>query len=584
MSRLLCGALLAGAAALMLVPVHAAAPGDSSSDLAVVPAGSAVVIHIKGLVGVKDRLLAYLDKAVPDQAAIAKGFIDQAFEEGIDGRKPFKGLAKNGPIFIILPELPKPDQEEPLVLAFLKAENLNTFVEGAFKKEERESMKKDGAITALETENGRKLFLAEHKGFAAISNDKAQLKKALAATESMKIDEIQSAKLLASDIGLYVGLDRLAKDYAEQIKEGRKQIEDGIKQAEEQLPKEQREQFAIVKDLVGPIFQALEDSQGLAATIDFKAEAIVLGLDTALRIDSPTSKSLGGLKPGTNTVMAGLPGGQMMYMGSTNNASLLKAALPLLKKASPDAAKAIEATIATLGNGAAASAVGIPLVGLDIREATNPAEAAKAALAYVENSLASPIGKTPVKGKPKITADAATLSGIKFSKMVMEIDLESLTNQEGLPEEMKAGMAKAMKGLLGDKITVWVGNDEKRVFQITAPTEQKAGELLKQVMDAKSIVGSSEGFKVVRSNLPADATLVALVDPVKYGSLIVNVLGDVMAGALPIPPGLGTVKNPKSTFFGASISLEPGRAGAQIALPAATVNELVNVFAKPFLP
>jgi len=97
MGRLLCGALLAGAAALMLVPVHAAAPGDSSSDLAVVPAGSAVVIHIKGLVGVKDRLLAYLDKAVPDQAAIAKGFIDQAFEEGIDGRKPFKGLAKMAP-------------------------------------------------------------------------------------------------------------------------------------------------------------------------------------------------------------------------------------------------------------------------------------------------------------------------------------------------------------------------------------------------------------------------------------------------------------------------------------------------------
>ena len=64
--------LATGAFAL---PVWAVAPGDSGNDLAVVPAGTAVVVHLKGLVGTKDRLLAYLEKAVPDQAAIAKTFI-----------------------------------------------------------------------------------------------------------------------------------------------------------------------------------------------------------------------------------------------------------------------------------------------------------------------------------------------------------------------------------------------------------------------------------------------------------------------------------------------------------------------------
>jgi len=61
-------------------------------------------------------------------------------------------------------------------------------------------------------------------------------------------------------------------------------------------------------------------------------------------------------------------------------------------------------------------------------------------------------------------------------------------------------------------------------------------------------------------------------------------LKDVVGGALPIPEGLGKVKNPKSVFFGASIGLEPGHAVASISLPAATINEMVNVFAKPFLP
>ena len=69
----------------LALPVLAIAPGDGSSELAIVPAGSAVVIHLKGVLGTKDRLLAYLEKAVPDQAAIAKTFIDQAFEDGIDG-------------------------------------------------------------------------------------------------------------------------------------------------------------------------------------------------------------------------------------------------------------------------------------------------------------------------------------------------------------------------------------------------------------------------------------------------------------------------------------------------------------------
>jgi hypothetical protein len=574
--------LATGAFAL---PVWAVAPGDSGSDLAVVPAGTAVVIHLKGLVGTKDRLLAYLEKAVPDQAAIAKTFIEQAFEDGIDGRKPFSGLAKNGPIFITLPELPKPGADgDPKSVAFLKADNFNAFVEGAFKDDERKGAKKEGEITAYEVDSGKTLYVANHKGFAVVSNDRDTLKKALSATEGVKLETSQAAKLLASDIGFHVGLDRLAKDYADAIKEGRKQVEEGIKQAEEQIPKEQREQFAVVKELVAPAFQALEDSQGLVGTIEFKPESIVLGLDNALRGGSSTSKALEGLKPTSNKVIGSLPAGQMMYMGSTNNATLMKAALPFLKKVAPDGGKALEAGIAATGNGSAASAVGIPLVGVDVREVEDAAAAVKAAVDAVQGSLSSPVGKTPIKGKPKVTADAATLSGIKFSKIEMEIDLESLGNQEGLPDEMKAGMTKAMKQLLGEKITVWIGGANGKIFQITAPDEAKAGDLLTKAMAGNGSVGSTDGFKVIASTLPNDATLVFMVDPVKYGALIVNVLKDVAGGALPIPEGLGNVKNAKSVFFGGSISLEAGHASANFSLPAATINEMVNVFAKPFLP
>ena len=574
--------LATGAFAL---PVWAVAPGDSGNDLAVVPAGTAVVVHLKGLVGTKDRLLAYLEKAVPDQAAIAKTFIEQAFEDGIDGRKPFSGLAKNGPIFITIPELPKPGQDgDPKAVAFLKAENFNAFIEGAFKEDERKGAKKEGDITAYEVDGGKTLYVANHKGFAVVSNDRDTLKKSVSATEGVKLDTAQASKLLGSDIGFHVGLDRLAKDYADRIKEGKKQVEEGLKQAEEQLPKEQREQFAIVKELVGPAFQALEDSQGVLGTIEFRPESIVLGLDNALKGGSPTSKALESLKPTANKVLATLPAGQMMYMGSTNNGALMKAALPFLKKVAPDGGKALEAGIAAGGNGSAASAVGIPLMGVDVREVEDAPGAAKAAIEAVQGSLSSPVGKTPIKGKPKVTADGATLGGMKFSKIEMEIDIEALGNQEGLPDEMKAGMVKAMKQLLGEKITIWVGGGNGKLYQITAPDQAKAADLLAKATAGNGSVGSTDGFKVIASSLPNDATLVALVDPVKYGALIVNVRKDVAGGALPIPEGLGNVKNAKSVFFGASISLEAGHASAAISLPAATINEMVNVFAKPFLP
>lgn len=559
--------LATGAFAL---PVWAVAPGDSGNDLAVVPAGTAVVVHLKGLVGTKDRLLAYLEKAVPDQAAIAKTFIEQAFEDGIDGRKPFSGLAKNGPIFITIPELPKPGQDgDPKAVAFLKAENFNAFIEGAFKEDERKGAKKEGDITAYEVDGGKTLYVANHKGFAVVSNDRDTLKKSVSATEGVKLDTAQASKLLGSDIGFHVGLDRLAKDYADRIKEGKKQVEEGLKQAEEQLPKEQREQFAIVKELVGPAFQALEDSQGVLGTIEFRPESIVLGLDNALKGGSPTSKALESLKPTANKVLATLPAGQMMYMGSTNNGALMKAALPFLKKVAPDGGKALEAGIAAGGNGSAASAVGIPLMGVDVREVEDAPGAAKAAIEAVQGS---------------VTADGATLGGMKFSKIEMEIDIEALGNQEGLPDEMKAGMVKAMKQLLGEKITIWVGGGNGKLYQITAPDQAKAADLLAKATAGNGSVGSTDGFKVIASSLPNDATLVALVDPVKYGALIVNVLKDVAGGALPIPEGLGNVKNAKSVFFGASISLEAGHASAAISLPAATINEMVNVFAKPFLP
>ena len=190
---------------------------------------------------------------------------------------------------------------------------------------------------------------------------------------------------------------------------------------------------------------------------------------------------------------------------------------------------------------------------------------------------------SPVKGKPKVTKDAQTAAGVSFTRVEIEFDLEKLlSSQEGLPEEMKKGMTDWFKKVMGTKVNMWIGSDSKRMIQITASDWEKAETILKEHLEGKTL-NSQSAYKSARANLPDDATAMLIIDPVKYGNLIVGLLKDVAGGAIPIPPGLGKGKaNP--SYFGMSVSLHSGRLGADYVFTADSIRELYNAYAKPFLP
>src|SRR5687768_7344087 len=83
-----------------------AAAAQAQSPLAQVPAQAPVVIQARGLES-KDRLLTMIQTAVPDLAPRAKAEIEKAIKKGLDERE-LKGLAKDGPVFLVLLELPNP--------------------------------------------------------------------------------------------------------------------------------------------------------------------------------------------------------------------------------------------------------------------------------------------------------------------------------------------------------------------------------------------------------------------------------------------------------------------------------------------
>ena len=586
-SRRLLASLVAGMALLTSIVPVMGAPASDLGSLDVIPEGTPLVLQVRGIKGVVNRVMAFLDKALPDQAPLVKGFVDSALEDGFGGRK-LAGLTADGPIFVMFPELPKPEAERPKFAVALSVSNFNAFRDAIFVGSEKKSFEKKGKLTSAELETGDKVYFAEYKGFFVVSQAEDAVNKIIAGGESIssKLGKSQGARLLGNDVAFYLNLDRLSKDYADAIKAAKKEAKEAIKNLIEQAPKEQKAQLNAGAGLIDPAFQLIEDSKGFVGGIDFRADGIVLSLDDELRAASKSFDILSELKPMPAKAIDKLPVGQMMYMGSASAGSLLKIAGPAFKallKDTPEAAKAID-LLAGLEFGDSASAADMPLAGLEIRNTTEGAKHVAAALAGLESSLNVGGGITsPVKGKPKVTKDAQTAAGISFTRVEIEFDLDKLlSSQEGLPEEMKKGMTDWFKKIMGSKVNMWIGSDSKRMIQITASDWEKAETILKEHLEGKTL-NSQSAYKSARANLPDDATAMLIIDPVKYGNLIVGLLKDIAGGAIPIPPGLGKGKaNP--SYFGMSVSLHSGRLGADYVFTADSVRELYNAYAKPFLP
>src|SRR5262249_9553462 len=131
-------ALLLGTAAARPAPVPGAPAG-----LDQVPATAPLVLHLRGVEGTKDRLLALLKNALPDVYPMVQAKVDEWFKDGIDGRK-LNGLPKDGPIFVAFTELPKPG-EEPKVAVILAVTKYAEFRDNVLKEGERKNLKADGA-------------------------------------------------------------------------------------------------------------------------------------------------------------------------------------------------------------------------------------------------------------------------------------------------------------------------------------------------------------------------------------------------------------------------------------------------------
>jgi len=558
-----------------------------------VPASAPLVIHVRGVEGSKGRLLALLDKALPDVAPLVKARLDQLHNDGIEGRK-LRGLAKDGPLFVVFREMPAPG-EEPKVAVLAAVTSYTEFRDNLLKEDERKGLKGNGrGVERAALDNGNSLFFVDRKGYAVVSPNEEVANSFTEKRPGLdgKISKVQAEKLLRADLGLYLSMDAFNKQYAEQVKQAREQVDAFLKQAASSVTEQQKRNMEVARQMLGPVFQAVEDSQGLLVTFELRPAGLAFHAQTELRSDSPSARALAGSRTAAFEHLGQLPTGQLIYTGMQANPALFKAINALAFAASDPGskeAKPLQSALEQLekaGPGERVDATSVPLSALQVWQFEDPARAVQAQLRLIRSlGVGGTFQTTMLKEKPTIRTDAETYGDFKlhYARMVWDVDKMAGSGAgAGLPEEARKQMIEATKKFLGSEAHIWLGTDGKVFVQVTAKDWTSAKKLLDDYFQDGQRVGSVTPFREVRKELPARASFLLLADLPRYVGLMVDIFKPMTGGAIRLPPGYPAPGSSQPTYVGAAITLEPRRGSFDFFLSASATREIYDRFVKPF--
>jgi hypothetical protein len=587
--------MLAGLLVVLAPPALPAAPVPTdASALAAVPASAPIVLYLHGVERTKDRLVTMIKNAVPEVAPLVQAQMEQFLNEGIEGRK-LRGLAKEGPIFLAFLEMPKPGPNPPKMAVLVAATSYIEFRDGVLKEEERKNLKSMEGVEKVMADNGETIYFVDLKGFVAITPDEESAKTVARKGPGLngKISKELADKLMASDVGAYLSMDALNKEYSEQIKQAREGVEQAMSLAAEQAGAGQKGMFEMVKGAIGPIFQAIEDSQGLLLTFDFRPSGAAMHFQTEFRAGSSTAKALANVKPASFDDLPKLPAGRMTYSGMAIGSGLFKllgarAGLLLGIGAESDSkeAKEFAGFLTDLGNakpGVRLDAQSAPPAGIMVWHYDNPKQAVDAILKLVSSlQPGSTFQSSSLKQKPVVKANAEKYGDISFHHAEVVWDIDKMVSAGELPEEMKKKLAEGMQKLLGPGMKIWFGTDGKALIQVVAKDWAQAQGILDQYMKARQTIGEVAAFRDVRKELPAEATILQILDMVQYMGVMADFVMPMISGFVPLPanypapPAKGV-----HSFAGMAFTLRAERASVDFFLSTSAAKGIFEGYVKP---
>jgi hypothetical protein len=585
--------ILAVAVLPITVPILHAAPVNEENPLSAVPANSPIVVHIKGFERTTDRLITMIKNAIPDLAAKAEAGINDGIKKALEGRE-LKGMEKDGPIFVVFTEIPKGGQNPPKMAVLVRVTKYADFRDGLLKEDERSTLKPNAAGFEEATMENEPVYFVDMKNYAAITPDKEVAGQFTLKRPGLDttLDKTFAKRLLDSDMAVYVDTAAINKEYGNEIKMAREEIEKGLEQMTEQIGGANKNNMEMIKLIIGPLFQAFEDSTGLVAAVEFRPEGFALHSQALVGGETKTNALLKNAKPSPLADLAKLPAGKMFYNGMLVPGSLLKNITPFLYGITHDAeskqGKALKDAVDQIADSKPTSrldAIDIPAQGLQVWTYEDPVRAATAQLKLFESLQGGEsYSSAMLKEKPTVKASAKKYRDFDFHNVSLTFDIEAMVEKSLPPgaatDEIKKQMTAMMKKMIGDSHNVWFGSDGKRFVQITAKDWDAAKGLLDPYLDKKNPIGDQEAFKDSRKHLPADTSLVVLIDVPKYATLLAEAFEPFLSlFPFPLPAGILKPAVPGTTCFtGIAVTLQPQRASFDYWLPGKAANEIYKMF------
>jgi hypothetical protein len=572
---------LAGAA-FVLALIGAAPVAAEESPLAQVPDQAPIVLHIHGFRRTKDRLLTMVENALPDMAAQVRAQVDEGLKKSLKGRE-FKGLPPDGAIFVVFVELPRPGEEVPMAAILARVTSYAEFRDGILKEEERKTLKAEGGYEVATTENDKQIYFVDRKGWVVVSPRKEvaeQLAKVPQRSLETKLSKAESQKLVDADVTLYVDMEAINKAYGPQIKQGRFILEKMLEQGGSQPGGDaMKGMMQLMKGMYGAVFDAVEDGRSALFAVEFRPDGLALHGGVTVTADSKTGGLLKTFKPAAPQTLASLPVGLMIYSDLQLTPALSKLFQQLgagVVEGDSGTSEEVKEGLAELADAkprSMASAIGMPTSGLQVWDYEDPAKAVAGQLKLFK-ALKAGTGYqyAPLKEKPEVKANDREYRGFKLHHVRMVWDLEKMT--ETLPGAGK-GMEEAIKKLVGEGLNVWFGTDGKAYVQASGKDWPTVKRYLDTYLDGKDTLGKQPPYLDTHKHLPAQATMVVLMDMPQYTHAIMEYMRDLMAAMAgkELPKAVAAPKT-KPSYFGMTVTLEPGRGSFDVWVPGAGVDEI----------
>jgi hypothetical protein len=585
MSRTRWFRLMMPALALMVaMPLARAqgAPDASDSGLAQVPAQAPVVFYVKGIERTKDRLVTMIKNAVPDIAAQVQAKMDEGIKQALEGRE-LKGVPKDGPIFLILTEMPEatPDSPPPAAVIF-RVTNYTEFRDAFLKEEERKTLKTDPAGYEAVKISDKDVYLVNRDGYAIATpqKDVAILFTKKQAGLDTKLDKDVAKKLLESDAGLYVDMTAVNKKYGDQLKQFRQLLPMLMGQVA-QSGQVDKGQMEMIKKFAEGVFQLIDDARTFVVATDFRPEGFSLHTQMAVAADSKTNSLLKDAKPVALDGVAKLPAGHLGYWAMQVSPELLKAIQPLISGtmgADAKSAKVLQEALDEIASAEPRSTTVNfdipPTEGMQVWDCKDPGKMAQGQLRLIQSlEEGGTYANAILKEKPKIKPDAENHRGFKLTSVSLVWDLEKMMEKSPGGKQM----AEAMKKMMGEGGNAWFGSDGKNYVQVTAKNWESARRQLDEYLDGTNAISQNKAFQDTWKQLPAETTIVGLIDLPQYVAVIADFVGPVLQSqGLPINiPQLKASKG--KTYLGMALVLQPTRGSVEIWFPGTAVNEIFKM-------